>query len=277
MTEHDEIRQYLDANSSKYTREALRAALLSAGHAEADVDAALTEWSAAREAAHGSPADRATFRRWALGFHLAALVVMVLVVIALKGAGQGGTIFLGAAVLVIALLIGWWLSSLIGRALLPRTGVIVALLVPLISALILGGTCIGLMNAAIPTPPLSGGVTLAITSPQAFSGTGAASCYTYGTGTVSQVNSQPLGEMDGMTVTASIGSPSDGTSVFLSIEFTSEQAGGYRLYTNNVDTDLQIDASSDGMSGQVTFANLAAEPGSEGEPLTGVLNWNCEA
>jgi len=288
MTGQDEIREYLDENGKKYTREALRAALLSAGHAEADVDAALADWTAAREAAQGFPEDRAQFRRWSGWFHLGALVAMVLVIVALKGVGQGGSIAIGTVVLAIALLVGWWLSSLIGRALLPRTGLLVALIVPLVSALILGGSCIGLMNAAIATPPRSGTVTLEITSPQTFSGSAPASCYTYGTGgavqasgAISQVGSQSLGEIDGMTVTVSIGPfEPDGGAFYLTVDLTNQQPDGYRTYAVAADTQLDVQASSDNASGEVTFSNLSVSPGMNptGEsfdPLSGTVSWTC--
>ena len=60
------------------------------------------------------------------------------------------------------------ISSLIGRALLPRAGVIVALIVPAISALVLGGTCFALLNTAVGTPPARGLSSLEILAPQAF-------------------------------------------------------------------------------------------------------------
>lgn len=275
MTQPDGIRRYLDENGATYTTEAMRKSLLEAGYAEADINAALAEWSAAREAKHASPEDQARFRRWALWFHLGALALMVLVVILLKGAGQGGVILLGAGILAVALLIGWYASSVVGRALLPRTGVVVALVVPLASALILGGTCIGLMNGVIPTPPLSGTVNLEISGPEAFSGSASADCYVYDNETES-LYSQPLGEIDGMTVTASLFNPTDALLVSLTIELTNEQPGGFRVYSNKVDTDIQVVASSDGMSGEVSFTNMTADPDSEGEPLSGVVSWTCD-
>jgi hypothetical protein len=278
MTQPDGIRRYLDENGSTYTTESMRKSLLDAGYAEADVDAALVEWRAARS---GSEADQRTFRRWAVWLHLGALVTMVLVIVYLKGTDNSGSLLLGAAVLGVALLIGWWLSSLIGRSLLPRTGVTVALIVPLISALLLGGSCIGIMNAMIGTPPLHGTVDLEISSPEGFSASAPASCYTYGSGLVSSVVSDPLGEIDGMMVTVSINSAPDETAFSLIIEMTNSQPEGYRGYSNTADTDLQVEASSDGSSGHASFSNLKVSDGMNPtgetfEPLSGEVSWTCE-
>jgi hypothetical protein len=278
MTQPDGIRRYLDDNGSTYTTEAIRKSLLEAGYAEADVNAALVEWRAARS---GSEADQHTFRRWAVWFHLGALVVMVLVIVVLKGTDNSGSLLLGAAVLGVALLIGWWLSSLVGGALLPRTGVTVALIAPLISALVLGGTCIGLMNAIIGTPPLHGTADLEISSPEAFSGSAPASCYTYGSGFVSTVVSDPLGEIDGMTVTVSINPTPDEVAFTLYVELTNAEAGGYRGYSNTADTDLQVEASSNGANGHAWFSNLQVSDGMNPtgetfEPLAGEVSWTCE-
>jgi len=184
-------------------------------------------------------------------------------------------------VLGVALAIGWWISSLIGRAMLPRTGVTVALILPLLSAVVLGGTCIGLMNAIISTPPLHGTVDLEISSPDVFSGSAPASCYTYGADLVSTVVSDPLGEIDGMTVTVSVYPTQDEVAFSLIVELTTAEAGGYRSYSNTPNTDLQVEASSDGANGHVSFSNLEVSEGMNPtgeafEPLSGEVSWTCE-
>lgn len=61
----------------------------------------------------------------------------------LLGATSASYAVFVAIVLGIALLIGLGISGLIGRALLVR-GMAIALVVPLISALLLGGTCMAM-------------------------------------------------------------------------------------------------------------------------------------
>jgi hypothetical protein len=193
-----EIQRYIDEHGATYTPQALRKGLVEAGHDPAAVDAALRAWAEAH-AGRGAPDGGRTFGRWAVRLHLAALAATFLLLIAIKGVGVAGTALIGVAVLAVALLIGWAISSRIGRALLPRTGVVVALIAPAISALLLGGTCFGLLNVAIPTPPRQGSVHLQIDAPLAFDRSGSASCYVQGTGSV-LINSAELGTLDGRIV-----------------------------------------------------------------------------
>jgi type IV secretory pathway VirB2 component (pilin) len=195
-----EIKAYLDEHGATYTPEALRRALVDAGHDPATVDLALREWQANRAGSDHSKEDRRTFGRWAFALHLGALVAMFALVVLLKGTTAIGLAVIAAVVLGIALLIGWAISSLIGRALLPRVGLVIALVVPLISALALSGTCVALMNASIPTPPRNGSLHLQILPPRTFDRTGMAACYLREGGGGVEVNSQELGTLDGKGV-----------------------------------------------------------------------------
>lgn len=137
-----EIGAYLREHGARYTTEALRRQLIEAGHDPTDVDAALRETESTR-----APLllARQTFGRWALWLHVGALVAMVVLVNLTNGAQALGLASIGAVVLGLFLALGWAVSSLIGRALLPRTGLPVALIFPVISALGLGGTCVAVM------------------------------------------------------------------------------------------------------------------------------------
>ena len=170
------IKRYLDEHGATYTPEALRKGLLDAGYDPAEVDAALAEWTAAGGAGGRGAQARLTFGRWALWLHAAALVAVFVLLIALKGPAAIGTALLGCAVLAVALVIGWAISSMIGRALLPATGSLVALIVPALSALLLGGTCFALLSSAIGIPPRQGTVNLEIEAARAFQGSGSANC-----------------------------------------------------------------------------------------------------
>ena len=152
------IRQYLDDHGATYTPEALRKGLLDAGYDPAEVDAAMSGWNAAEAGGRDAQA-RQVFGRWALLLHAGALVAVFVLLVALKGTTAIGLALLGCAVLGVALVIGWAISSLIGRALLPGTGAVVALIVPAISAILLGGSCFALLVSAIGTPPRQGRLT----------------------------------------------------------------------------------------------------------------------
>jgi len=141
-----EIEAYLRDNGAKYTTQALRRQLITAGFEPAEVDAALQESEAARAPRFAETgALRARFWRWAVIVHAAALAAATIWVLQVYGAG---TAVLVAMVLGVALLIGLGISGLIGRSLLAR-GLAVALVVPLLSALLLGGWCMALSRPSL--------------------------------------------------------------------------------------------------------------------------------
>jgi len=284
-----EIKRYLDEHGATYTRDALRASLVAAGHDPAAVEAALVQWEAAQTGSDAHAEKRRAFGRWSIGLHVAALVAVFVLIVALKGTTAVGVALLGCAVLGVALLIGWVISYLIGRALLPGTGVIAALVVPAISALLLGGTCFALLSSAIGTPPRQGTVHLVILAPQAFDGSGAASCYVGGGSAGVQVNSQSLGTLDGKRVSVSVGwyrddpnnpAPGSSTSISVFLDATGE-AEGPVFFSVIFSSKLQVDAPPDGLTGTMRFEGLAAvSKGAPGQPspdvMSGSVSWDCE-
>ena len=143
-----EIETYLREYGAKYTREALRAQLIEAGHAPEEVDAALGEWDAAHSRPPESEDLRGRFWRWAWGLHIAAWAVLALWVFLLAGSNlnQYGGATIGLVVLAFMLLIGLGISGLIGRFMVNRTGLAVALIVPAISAILLAGACYAILG-----------------------------------------------------------------------------------------------------------------------------------
>lgn len=137
-----EIEAYLREHRSKYTTDALRQQLIAAGHDAAEVDAALREAGATRgEQLSESGGRRGRFWLWAIGLHVGALAVATVWI--LNGSTSQTYVGIAVVVLGIVLLIGLGISGLIGRALLGR-GMGVAVVVPLISALLLGGSCMAI-------------------------------------------------------------------------------------------------------------------------------------
>jgi hypothetical protein len=279
-----EIERYLDEHGATYTAEALRKELMEAGHDPVAIDAAMREWQARRTGGIGSD-DVRTFGRWAILLHLGALVVTFVVLLLLKGVGQAGVLLVGVGVLAVAMLIGWAISSMIGRALLGG-GTTVALIVPAISALLLGGSCFAMLNAAISAPPRAGILALEVAAPFSFDGSGAADCYVRD-GTV-QVNSQDLGTLEGRAVYAYVswypddpGAPglAGGTQISISLAMNSETETP-RSWSMSPDTQLVVEASADGLTGTAEFEDLASEvhgPGDEvPEPISGSVTWTCE-
>jgi hypothetical protein len=289
-----EIKRYLDEHGATYTPEALRKGLLDAGYDPTEVDSALQAWQAERAGTQPDAEGRRTFSRWALGLHVAAVVAVFVLLVALKGTSSIGLALLGCAVLSVALLIGWAISSFIGRLLLPGTGAVVALIVPAISALALGGSCFALISSAIGTPPRDGTVHLEILEPRAFEGDGSAFCYVASGGAGVEVNSQELGTLDGRTVSVSISwygsdsnvpKPAGGTSMYVMLN-TASPTGRPEFYTTNFSTRFEVDAAADSLSGTIRFEGLGPEPmeAPEGqtpppttlEPISGLVSWACE-
>ena len=143
-----EIETYLREYGDKYTPEALRSQLIQAGHSPEEVDAALREWDAAKAGGAESQDLRGRFWRWAWGLHIAAWAVLALWVFLLAedNLNQYGGAAIGLIVLAIMLLIGLGISGLIGRFMVNRTGLAVALIVPAISAILLAGACYSILG-----------------------------------------------------------------------------------------------------------------------------------
>lgn len=280
------IKRYLDEHGATYTPEALRKGLLDAGYDPAEVDAALSGWNPSQSPGPEAQARR-TFRQAALWLHVGALLAVFVLLVTLKGTTAIGTALLGCAVLGVALVIGWAISSLIGRALLPATGAVVALIVPAISALLLGGSCFALLSSAIGTPPRDGTVHLEITEGLTFDGSGSALCYVGNDGV--QINTQDLGAIEGRNIVAFINwypasdpatpAPVGGTQISIGLEQTSETQA-LRSWSMSPDTQVVVDASPDGLVGTAEFQDLAPEVENPTdqvpEPISGTVSWDCE-
>ena len=214
-------------------------------------------------------------------------MAVFLLLIFLKGTPAIGVALLGCAVLAVAMVIGWAISSLIGRALLPGAGVVLALIVPAISALILAGTCFAMLNSLIGIPPRDGTVGLEILAPRAFEGSAAAFCYV-GDGNVT-VNSQPLGTLEGKTVNVYLtwyrddpNNPVPATSTSISVILDATKEGAIpESFGVIYSTKLDVKVAPNTLNGTVTFEGLSSEPtGAPGEPSTpavisGSVSWDC--
>ena len=140
-----EIETYLREYGDRYTREALRAQLVEAGHDPEEVDAALTEWASRQASPPPTDEGRRQFRRLTWLIHGAALLLAFLWMVLVIG-GDLGAILLVSAVLGVVLLIGVGISLLIGRFLVGGATVGAAIVVPILTALLIAGSCLGLMG-----------------------------------------------------------------------------------------------------------------------------------
>lgn len=134
---------YIRANRGQYTDEAIRGQLIAAGHDAGAVDRAfeaIDQGAAPLTEQPGPP-----YWRWVFGVNGAVLVVVTAALLI------GGSTYAWPAfvVLGIVLLIAIAITGSIGRVLLPRTSLTVALLLPLITALLLGGWCLAGMQGSV--------------------------------------------------------------------------------------------------------------------------------
>jgi hypothetical protein len=141
-----EIEAYLRKNGAKYTTKALRLQLHRAGYDPAEVDGALQETEVAR-ASQLAETQLLRTRFWTSAL-LVNVVALALVIAWVAIRGNGGFVPLVAVILGIFLLIGMGISGLIGRAFLKR-GMGVALIAPIIFAVVLGGTCAAVMSGRV--------------------------------------------------------------------------------------------------------------------------------
>ena len=290
-----EIRQYLEENAPTYTPEAMRRMLLEAGHPENEVDAALREWRI-ESSGSISDEDRRAYRRWSAGFSVAALLLVVVVGSVITGPQQFAGVLISAVVLAVFLLVGWALSSVIATVVLPRTNLAVALAVPAVIALSLGGTCLALLDGLTGTPPALGSMEVHIDELE-FDASGTAFCQRDLEPGSFSVGSQGLGTIDGMPLSVNVdrfdtsGEPNrpapapapgaGGVNVFVYLNPTSESQTG-ASWGISPDTEVEVEVSPDGRSGTVAFQNLTPEPiGPQindefADPISGTLTWSCE-
>lgn len=281
-----EIEEYLRSNGARYTSKALRQQLIYAGYDAAEVDAALQETESARAPQFAETrASRARFWWLVIGLHLAVLVLVTIWVFTRSYTYAP----FAAVILGLMLLAGLGISGLIGRILQPRTGLVAALIVPLISALSLGGLCLATISGTqIHVPPRPGVMELTIDPPLSFEASGPAECVIPEGGF--SVYGQDLGTLDGRLVSAYLSSAGDPASqpsasasyrtVYLHVNLLPRVGVGEETaYGVPRDGTVELGAASDGLSGTLRFEGLVAqefEGHVAGPPISGTISWTCE-
>ena len=285
-----EIRAYLDEHGGTYTSKALRQGLIDAGHDPAEVDAAIAEWEAVHASGAGTEAaDRRRFSRTALLLHVGAFAAVIGVAFLVYGARVAGYLGIAAIILAVILAVGWGISAAIGRALLSRTGLTIALVLPVISALLIGGTCYALV-ASLAGPPLhEGTMTLETEGDLVFSGSGTATCQGEpGSGSMN-VFSDDLGTADGRTVRANVSTYLIGYaqgSIYVGVSLgpidpNDPNDFGLSWGSDGNEEAEVVDLSDSRLSGTVTFSNLGSMEAEQGpEPdrpaVDGTISCECE-
>lgn len=276
-----EIEDYLRKNGARYTTKSLRRQLLHAGYEAPEVDAALEETEAPRAPRFAeTKALRSQF--WGLAF-----IVNLVVLVGVSAVVSGTSPYAGATFIVlgIAMLIGLGISGSIGSSLLPGMGLFVALAVPTVAALILGGACFAMMrpgSGGVQSTRAPGTMELRIDPPLAFSGSGAATCETF-TDSFS-VNSTDLGSIGDKPVSASVGTappdadhPADGGHrIAVGVSVLDTGAGFAYAFGGTADALAAGD-----VAGSISFEGLmqqdtGAGPLSGQDSISGTISWTCD-
>ena len=282
-----EIEAYLRENGARYTTKALREQLIHAGHDAAEVDDALQQTEAARAPQFAETrTSRSRFWWSAVALHVGALVLVTAWFVTRHYTYAP----IAAPILGLMLLAGLGISGLIGRSMLRRSGVAVALLLPLISVIGLSGLCLAAMGGGpIQIPATPGTMELQIDPPLSFEASGTAACSLQEGGFT--VYAADLGDLDTRYVSAQVfslgdpnaqASPTDSfRAVSLSISLLPRSGtAGETYYGSAGDVPLELDSISDGRSGTLKFQGLAGQliedPQSSPEPISGTLSWTCE-
>jgi hypothetical protein len=235
--------------------------------------------------------DRRRFWRWAFGLHAAVLVLIAIasLLIGSFAAGSWGLLI----VLAVVLLIGLAVSGLVGRGVVQGSGLAAALVVPAISALLIGGSCLAVGGSyLLRAPPRTGVIELKIDPPLSFAGSGAAYCDNFGGTGGFAVWADNLGTLGDSIVSVTLDSgtapapPTGPARPGLSITLYpsgNEPPASYKpvAYSPIFSTRIELDASPDGRSGTLSFEGL--EPflldrpqGNTGlEPISGTVSWTC--
>ena len=290
------IADFIRDNRRRYTREAIRQQLIEAGHDPAAIDAT---WAALDAPDPDATAGEGFWSRFWL-FLLGLNGTIFLLVFLSTGMVNN---FVLAVVFAIALIIGalmaWGVVAATGPAKLGRTtAMVIGGVIPLIFAVLIGGTCYALVGAIGPPPPPAarGVMELQIDPPLAFDGTGAATCQAYSEGSGFSIYSEEVGRIEGRAVSASFESygvtVSDGApapapvpgveqnfnlSVSLFPESESDQPRDWFVIPG---TQVEVGEAADALSGTVTFEGLGRPPdagvGDPDDLISGTLSWTCE-
>jgi hypothetical protein len=300
------IADYIRTNRKKFTHQAITDQLVEAGHDRAEVE---RTWAALDAPDPDAVAGEGFWGRFALivvGINVGVFLIVALLTNMLGVIGQGGLVLpmILAVALAIGALMAWGIVAATGPARMsPTTALVIGVLIPLLFALLIGGACFSLVGAIGPPPEpgREGRMELHVGPPLEFDASGAAYCQTFDGGSAFSVYpQQELGIIDGRSLHASIDAfPTEGgpdgapapapmpgnedlpnVNVNVSLHPRSE-ADPPQEWFIGPGTDLDVDASPDGLSGTVTFEGLepvAFEPAGEagGKPISGTLSWTCE-
>jgi len=282
------IADYIARNQGRYTREAIRQQLIDAGHDPADIDAtwAILDTPDPDETAVAGEGFWPRFFLFLVGLNVAVFLVVALTTGMFVNLAGGGGALAGifAVALGIGALIAWGIVAAVGPAKLGRTtAIVIGAVIPVVFALLIGGSCFALASAIgpPPPPPITGEMELEITEPFTLQASGLANCQPSAENIGYSVYADRLGQIDGNPVYVVVDSYDEAPgrrSTNVSISAQSNDAEP-RSWFSTPETSLEADAAADGLSGTVTFEGLSPGeqfPGRPSDTLSGTIRWSCE-
>jgi hypothetical protein len=290
------IADFIRDNRRRYTREAIRQQLIEAGHDPAEIDATWAALDAPDPDATAGEGFWGRFWLFLLGLNGA---VFFLVFLATGMVNNFVLAVVFAIALVIGALMAWGVVAATGPAKLGRTtAMVIGGVIPLVFALLIGGTCYALVGAIGP-PPLpatSGVMELHIDPPFSYDGTGRANCQPYRDESGFSIFAEDVGRHEGRMVNVSIDvfrggesgvpAPAPGRQVGVYLGFNPSGEGvaaPFMTYVNTGTAVLDLEGPTDGSSGTLAFEGLEPEPIErppdevvDTDPISGTITWTCE-
>jgi hypothetical protein len=284
-----QIDEYIRTNRDRYTREAITQQLMDAGHERDAIDAAwdrLTREPGPPPTAQLANVDdeRRKLRRWSFLVYVTVFAAVMLAAVAVFDTDIGPYAGIVAIVLGFTLLIGWGVSMLIGRALVPHTGLLVALAVPVLAALVVGGSCLAIMQGMSGPPDRQGAAQLRLESP-AFEGSGPATCYGDASTRHVSIYATDLGSVGSLAISVSTEFEVPNASLaHVAVELASGAEGPGFYYSSAQPGQVDVSTSEDGARGTISFDGLRLEEGGPANPgpedfgsaITGTFSWSCQ-
>ena len=289
------IADFINANRSRLTREAITQQLLEAGYAREAIDATWTVLDTPDADDEVGHSFWGRFWIYLIGINVAAFLLVGLVTRMIPNA-----VFL-AVILGIALAIGAFITlgviSLIHPERLGRGAALaIGAVVPLLFAFLIAGACYALVGSMGPLPPpaLSGTLTLEIDPPLALEASGSVSC-----------QQPPEGQTYYNIYTQSPMSSSRGP-ISVYINAFPEREGGQPvpMVGITIGNPEQLEGFVDYQAGSSPSAGIEVEPGStptfgsltfegflptemvdeqgqpidrfDADPISGTMSWTCE-
>lgn len=285
------IADYIRANRARYTREAIRQQLIDAGHDPAEID---RTWAILDTPDADDVAGEGFWRRFALiviGVNAGIFLVIGLLTGMLLSVGASAVLLgIFAAVLAIGALIAWGIVGLTGPAnMSPTTATVIGSAIPLLFALLIGGSCYALAGAIGPPPPpaLSGRMQVQLGEPLNVDQEVEAQCQPtrepdLGFSVYANLPGQEVRQLD---ISVNVYPQAPGADpqpmVFISASPRSD-ADPPMAWSNEMEPGgAVLDVKLEGLNGTIRFTELPATPmegpdASTPEPLSGELTWTCE-